>query len=133
MPEWQQRTAVKLSMLDEQREEKNLHRQTTTKVKWLSMSQPDFLELKYLAKSKYFSLHIGSNTDGTFKTGFRVAKKHIKKAVTRNLCKRLLKEHCRQNSISHQMVVLNTRKKIDSDVKTMIDDLNQLLIKLHNH
>ena len=96
----------------------------------LSLAGSEFKKLKFIAKNEYFILHhspaqvIDKNQK---KLGFRLSKKHLKNATSRNYCKRITREFLRKNKVSCISLVLSSRLRLpNKNVKEICKD------KLHN-
>jgi ribonuclease P protein component len=102
---------------------------------WQSLGKKDFKNFKKKVKNNFFSIAYAEDFSFASKAiGFKLSKKHIKKAVTRNICKRKIREYCRLKNFPCNKIVLSSIRKLTINNKELKKNLEQLLNQLpQNH
>ena len=88
-----------------------------TEKSWRSLCSSGFKKLDIVAKNQGFIVYSGVDKSTVIhKVGFRLPKRFIKLAITRNTCKRVVREFCRKSSLPYNKLVVSVNKKMPNDV-----------------
>lgn len=91
---------------------------------WQSLESQGFRGLSVQCKNPFFIVHSAVEKGRVIPAiGFRIPKKHVKKAVFRNVCKRIVREYCRTHNLPFNKMVVSTTKKLPTNIDFLKKEL----------